>query len=251
MGLNLAFATDGELRQVIGIASVLSALACGDLGSIRSQPIWVVTSEKQHNYVLDVLNKCCGSLDYRLLMAPISDSDRFFIQLGLSKVFEEVPVDESILCLDYDHIVIQPDALTLDPSLSGIIVSSENPDQQSGMLVRTGTRDADEAFAHHNISLISGRASELNRVGKLWYDSYTEITPYTTYRWRSEQAFSLAAAREGIPLTRCEPRIQSNFSCPYRNSALFHYGGDGDHALQLKQMLMYLSGWFFTGWELG
>jgi hypothetical protein len=161
---------------------------------------------------------------------PISEDDPYYIQLGICKVFEILSNKEDALYIDYDHLILDNNFTNYFVEKNVIIVSSEIKEIPP-------VNQNIELNYHYNTSLIYGKGEELKKVGTYWTRVYSEIKSNTSYRNRTEIAFTLAAKAAKVKLIPCNENIQSNFSKRAMNFQLFHFGGD---SMKSKIMKLFL-----------
>ena len=241
---HLAFVTDGQLYQVIGIAIIINSLLRYAHPIVYRNPIWIVTPQSVVNKTSDYLLAGCGPLDFRFLVGESRLDDKYYIQLGVTEVFEQVDAEDLVLYLDYDHVVLDPAKFTYFSKKSAVEVSSEVNQRTLIELrdhINKGENNTDLPSRHLNTSLIYGQASELQKIGSHWVKAYNDLALLVPIRNRTELAFTLAAELARVTVLPCDSVIQANFAEPNSACCVFHYGGDSSSALFMKNLLITLS----------
>jgi len=236
----LVFVTEGHLDQLIGIGCILNVLKSLGLIHPSNHRTWIVAPALTVAGVREFIIGGCGGLDLRFVDCETRADDKYYLQLGLRKVFEETDAGETLLSLDYDHLILNPRAFRFSSPGREIIVSSE---VQETVAAEAGVDvgEYDLPRRHLNASLIWGRALELRRVGALWPRSYEDLRPLVPQRNRVEVALSLAAERANVSLSPCPPAVQGNFAVPTLDCCLFHYGGETHGSKAMKSKLAELA----------
>jgi hypothetical protein len=231
----LAFVTDGSSYQLVGITGLLHELRTS--GS-RSQ-LAIVAPCAEWSRVSEWVGKI-AEVDVAHFADAVSlrADDRYSIQMDLSGIFTHLGPDESILCLDYDHLLLKPCPPFNELGNSCIMVSSEvNADVQHQMITPMRRPDFSVPNNRANTSLIFGRGAALKTVAELWVQAYDDISSFVKPRFRTEIAFTLAAERAGVSLAAVPVSVQASIATPDPSSCLFHFGGEYPQARELKALL--------------
>lgn len=235
---NLVFVTEGKLEQVVGIACVINCLSKHPIFKDLKK-IWIIVPQEHIQMVQTFYKRLFNNLNFNFINGEVRNDDKYYIQVSLRNVFTQVMNDETILCIDYDHLVVNP-KITFNLLNNGITVSSEFSDQFE---VSSDLQSHDNYLPtkHFNASLIYGTSVKLRLIGETWAEAYEELRQVVPQRNRVELAFTLAAERKQIAIAPCNPKIQSNFACRTLDCFLFHYGGDSELSQQMKNKLLELS----------
>lgn len=235
--IHFGFVTDGHLGQLLGIGIILWRIR--EVLELKEDcpTVWLVAPRDIHNIALECLNLIWPPERLQILTADLRSSDRYFVQTGLSKVFEIVQTDDTIICLDYDHLVMKQLNNALFPVHSCVLLSSEVRMQKNIHEEVNNIFDGNRFMQALNTSLIFGHAGSLRKIGSLWVDCYEELEPYIEKRILVEYAFGLAAVRSKAKVKSCKVEFQGNFFHETTDCRLFHYGGDSPIALSMKKEL--------------
>ena len=228
MHMHLAFATDGRVDHILGIAALLNRLA---LMSCQPAAVWIAAPADLHARVRHTVS---GSSPWTPLCvdAAAEPDDPYGIQLRLGDIFRSVPAGEPVWALDHDHLVAgRVRAPRVDRGC--IRASSEPP-------LPYRRRGGDIGWSL-NVSMLAGFACDLARVADVWRPAYEDLSSHVSERHRGEAAFCWSAERCGVSLRRVPSAVQSNFAAAAAHAFLFHYGGDTAAALALKTELRRLS----------
>lgn len=236
---NIAFVTDGDLYQVIGIASILHKMISVGFTNLSSSNVWIVSPFNSHNTIRAILCPFGNTSRMQLLEGKTRNDDRYYVQLGLAQVFELIEYDEPVLCLDYDHIVSDMSLFNSQLDDGQVFVSSEWSQQvpKGALVSESSIIDTNLPRNHYNVSILFGKAGTLRKIGREWKNAYESIRHLTSYRYRVELAFSLSAEQEKIKLTPCSSSLQANFAVPCSEYCLFHYGGEYSVSTRMKDFL--------------
>ncbi|HEX8267686.1 MAG TPA: hypothetical protein VF596_19960 [Pyrinomonadaceae bacterium] len=235
----LGFVTDGRFEQVLGIATLLNYLNSTSIYDWVKQ-VWIVTGYNKINDVENLLRRLFDNFDFHFVIGEIHNDDKYYIQVGLSNFFRQLPKHQNLFCIDYDHLILNPVFSALDSPEKGVMVSSEFYETIiTESILQKGKVELPDK--HFNASLILGSANNLCKIGALWDDAYEYLRPIAPQRNRVEIAFALAAKRADVVLIPCNKSIQSNFALPSLDSYLFHYGGDSKEAKLMKNKLSELA----------
>jgi len=236
---HLAFVTDGDPGQCLGICHILNALSWQTQIQNSLTPIWIVGPQQHEKKILRWFELGSKNRAIRFIAALSHKDDRYYIQLGLNHIIELLRSRDHLLALDYDHLVLDPFRFPFSLAARGISVSSET--SESFGLEHTGPTASRLQLKlpkkHYGASLIFGNAAELKQVGKLWHNAYDDLRPTVSARYRVEIALALAAERASIDLVPCPIHVQANFSLPSLECCLFHYGGETTMALMMKEQI--------------
>jgi hypothetical protein len=164
-------------------------------------------------------------------------NDGYSLQLEFAALAAEIPQDEKLICLDYDHIVFRPDILAVIPPNDGLLVSSEFTETD----IFSAYGIARDLKLFFNISLIVARCGILRQLRETWVEAYDELHFIPFQRHRVEYAFTLALSRKKLMGYPCEPLLQSNWRTQIGHPAMFHYGGETSSGKTVKATLTNLA----------
>jgi hypothetical protein len=233
--IHLAFVTDGDRAQILGICLILRALR-RRLAKRERSTVWVAAPERSHQTAALWLTATECEADFRFLKAEPRRDDRYFIQLFLVDVFEQVNASQTLTCLDYDHIILDSEGFPFHPSAFEVKVSSETRKSVApDVLCVFGDQ---RSLATLNTSLLIGTGSSLRCIGRYWLSAYNELRKVAAKRFLTETAFGLAALRAGVLTSPSSSAVQGNFANRTHSCAAFHYGGDSLDAQKMKHLLM-------------
>jgi hypothetical protein len=236
--MHLAFATDGTPSQILGICVVLRGLSQFMAETPSTTAIWIVAPDESKEKLQSVIQSAYGHCEVNTVTAELRPDDRYFVQIGLSKVFELIDPKQDVLCLDYDHLILRPITWSMFRALSNCItVSSEVRALEDVSEVLVKKFRGEFSRQRLNTSLIFGSAQLLRRIGGLWLESYEDIRSLVSRRHLTEYSFGLAASRAGVLVQQCSASVQSNFAVPFLSASTFHYGGDSLRSEQLRRLL--------------
>jgi hypothetical protein len=237
--LHVAFVTDGDLSQALGIACIIDGLTSHLEEGRFAFPVWIITPKYELAYAVTRLLADYNVPNLRSVEVEARTSDKYYIQLGLSRLFELLNPNDGLISMDYDHVVLDPIKFPFKVPSSGVKVSSEvfDTDTNLGSQIINATHNDILPVKHLNASLIYGKVQELRGIGRHWARSYDELSPFIPKRHLVEIAFSLASERANITAFPCEISIQANFTLPSRNTCIFHFGGESPKAKLMKAAL--------------
>jgi len=238
---NLAFVTEGKIDQIIGIEWLVHELTFQISKRGWLPRVWLVAPVNLKSYVLNHVTEACGDIQLEFIGAECRTDDKYYIQMGLSSCFTETPAGELLLCLDYDHVIVDADKLELQHPTSKISVSSEIGPWTYSAQHATRSNGRSVPTRHLNVSLIYGYRGDLVQAGSQWQKCYEDLRPFVEQRNRVELAFSLACDRANLSVAPCNSQLQSNFAVGTLACCLFHFGGDSVGARSLKTHLEAIS----------
>ena len=236
--LHFAFVTDGNADQLLGIASLLYNLITPSYKQSKPSPVWVLAP--QFPVVQALKHLLALDLDIRYLRVAQRDDDKYYIQMGLTGLFEVLDERDTLVVLDYDHITLTRKGMPFHCLDSGVIVSSEISELPHLL---------GDSHTHPNISLLWGRVRDLSAIAAKWHEAYEELVPLISPRHRVEIAFGVAAQRARVDLKPCSIAIQANFANPSLNTCIFHFGGETNESEQLKEHLRAYARQFMASGE--
>lgn len=232
---HLCFCTDGHPGQLLGIAGLLKTIFSKQCSSVDVGQVWIATPSAIHDFVQTHLNDFVPESRLQVVDVETKNEDRYFVQIGLSELFRKIEERDYVLCLDYDHLLISSVNTLFSKHPPVVVVSSE---------IRMGFFSRLEGFfggrtemQSLNTSLIWGRADRLQQIGDRWANCYSELASFLPTRNLTEYAFGLAAVRADTRIARCSHRVQGNMFNRNTDCIMFHYGGDDDESLLLKEEL--------------
>jgi hypothetical protein len=232
---DLGFCTDGHPGQILGIAGLLRGFYTELFSSDSICRVWIAVPSARHDFVQARLQHFVPESRLYLLDVETCEEDRYFVQIGLSEIFQRINETDYLLYLDYDHLIIHSTKSILFKHPSSVTVSSE--------IRAVHHLQSSSYFGHQkdlqtlNTSLIWGRVDQLRSIGERWAECYWELAPLLPKRNLVEYAFGLSALRSGTRIMRCSPKIQGNISNMNMNCIVFHYGGNDDMSIRLKEEL--------------
>jgi hypothetical protein len=232
---HLGFCTDGHPGQVLGIAGLLKQMDRELFAAKTFGSVWIATPSERHGLIREALTDWVPESRLCLIDANTKTRDRYFVQLGLSKIFCAVGKSDYVVCLDYDHIVFKSIRPLLEQQPSSVVVSSET--RKAARFQKESLFAGCDEMLTLNTSFIWGRADRLGAIGELWVESYEELAPFLPIRNLVEYAFGLAALRAASSVERCSCEVQGNMSNRDTRCIVFHYGGDDCLSLLLKEEL--------------
>ena len=235
--VHLAFVTDGDNSQILGISLVLRSLRPRLANRTSAVPatVWVAAPVQSHEKSARWLQSASANADFRFLPATPRGDDRYFVQLFLVDVFEQISASQVVTCLDYDHVILDAERFPIDTPSVGVTVSSElRKDVANDVLQVFGDQPN---LARLNTSLLAGTAASLRGVGKHWVAAYREMRSVAPKRYLAETSFGLAALRAHTLVSPCSPAVQGNFANPTRACFAFHYGGEYNSGMEMKRVL--------------
>jgi len=244
LALHIALVSDGSPNQLTGIAVTMTAIRDSLAHHSSNAHFWVALPTDRTSLASPYLKLAAGTVPMRLISAKSSEADPYYVQLSLADVFQQVPDEEWIIALDYDHVLFRPDAFDPWSRVPEPCVSSESypgPADAYGHDCHIASVDNALPHRHLNASLIKGNAGDLKKAGIAWRDTYEALTPLVPVRNRAELAFSKAVESATLDIPPCSTEIQASFAMPDARCMLFHYGGDSAEAVQVKQRLFRLS----------
>jgi hypothetical protein len=230
---NLICITDGSPGVTLGIAYLIDRLALPDFAIT----IWILAPEQHLEFVKSFLIHLIPSRLLQFRRAEMRGSDLYSFQLEFASLATEIPEHESVMCLDYDHVIFRSDILAIAPPNNGLLVSSEVTNSN---FCRDYGFDQD-ITSFFNISLIVAQASILGQLREIWTQIYEQLYSITDQRHRVEYAFTLAVSRTKIAVYPCQPTLQSNWKIRAENPAMFHYGGETSSTKGMKALLSKLA----------
>ena len=239
---NYGFCTDGHPGQILGIAIVLRPILREFNNSECHPRVWVAAPKEKHHYITLCLSPFLPTEYLYLLPAETRKEDQYFVQTSLLHIFNYLDPSERVICLDYDHIVMEPSSIIYEISRSSIFVSSEIK------TLNIVHDNFNRLFRNNNImqylntSLIWGNAGSLRKIGNRWRECYEELDGHVTKRYLVECAFGLAALRANEIVKPTDFTVQGNFSKSPSACGVFHYGGDYGLAFRMKKNLYSLRG---------
>lgn len=169
-------------------------------------------------------NSCFVPFDFK----PNHD-DPYFAKFLIKYLFTSQNLGYANYCyIDPDHIFLDPIVL---------------PRPQDGMLF-ISSEDAKVVNIHnfstqyYNTSIIYGTADTFVAAAENWLDEYEAIKKTVGYRHREEIAFFLSCQKKNISLQPVEKKCQGNFKYSHQKSAIFHYGGESQQSILMKNLLL-------------
>jgi hypothetical protein len=237
--LHLAFVTDGDPSQCLGICYLLNAFASRLERQTFPYPVSIVGSQRHESEIRRWFELGCNNLKIKFMAMETCQDDRYYIQLGLRRVIGLLRSHEYLLALDYDHLVLDPIRFPFALPRQGVSVSSETSDNSELDLTdqTTSSGKIEMPKKHFGASLIFGNASDLNEVAEFWHKAYDDLRQRVSARHRVELALGLAAERANVHLLPCPIEVQANFASPTLDCCLFHYGGESTSAFIMKQLI--------------
>jgi hypothetical protein len=232
----LAFVTDGDVSQVCGITLLIEDLQ--HLVGPR-QGVFILCPQRAEDAVIGTLKSGTRDVAVVPIITPERGDDRYYIQLGLSNVFTSINDDEQVLCLDYDHLMLDSGMAPACWPTDYVWVSSEIYYQFDPDILRCG-EDRKLAILpsrHIGASLIFGCGRTLRPIARQWKDSYDDIVELVGNRHRVEIALAMAAERSGVNVCACPGTVQGNFAIGCGPCWIFHYGGESSRAARVKALL--------------
>ena len=242
--VDLAFGTDGDPAQILGIACIIDSFFSRTEVKKLSHTVWILAPKIQVMEFLNPFLSTFQEIDFKFLAIDSSDSDRYYLQIGLTKLFDVLDDQRFLLALDYDHVIFNPIRLLTELTRCQVTVSSEVYHDLIRALCKMDgctklSNEIDLPQKHLNTSLISGKVAELKKIGRYWGDAYNELFGVVSDRYRVEIAFSLAAERAAVLVKPCEVQLQGNFALPTQNYSVFHFGGQSDSSKFMKNKLSF------------
>ncbi len=238
--LHLAFVTDGDPSQCLGICHLLNAFASRLEMRTFPYPVWIVGAQRHESEILRWFELgCSNNVKIEFMAMETRQDDRYYIQLGLCHVIGSLRSHEYLLALDYDHLVLDPVRFPFALPRWGISVSSETSDTFELDLTcqSTSLTQIQMPKKHFGASLIFGNSSELKDVAEFWHESYDDLRQQVSARHRVELALGLAAERAKVQVLPCPIQVQANFALPTLDCCLFHYGGESTSAFIMKELI--------------
>lgn len=235
----LSFASDGTRAQFLGVGIVLRSISRTGLLAAYEVTARLAVPRERFEHAASVVRAAWPGLPFEILPATTSSADRYFAQLSLCEVFARCSRSDHVLCLDYDHLVLDATRLPLDLYDGALLVSSEVRSEAAQSVAMLFA--AAPTLSTLNVSLIAGCAKTLQQLGDRWHDAYHELFGDVPTRCATEIAFGLAAQRAGIAVRPCARALQANFANPTPRAALFHYGGESASARAMKALLASLA----------
>ena len=155
--------------------------------------------------------------------------DPYFAKFLIRYFFTSQSLDYTNYCyVDPDHIFL--DRIALPHSQSGtLFISSENAEVVNIQNFST---------QYYNTSVIYGMADTFVAAVENWLDEYEVIKKTVGYRHREEIAFSLSCQKKNISLQPVEKKCQGSFKYSHQKSAMFHYGGESQKSMLMKNILL-------------
>jgi hypothetical protein len=234
---NYGFCTDGHPGQILGIAIVLQSILREYNKSECHPRIWVTAPKEKHQYIALCLSHILPTDYLHLIQAETIKEDQYYVQTSLLHIFNYMDPSERILCLDYDHIVINPLAITREIPSTSSFVSSEIKNINIVKDKFQKLFKDNRIMQYLNTSFIWGDAGTLRKIGNRWRGCYEELAGHVNKRYLVECAFGLAALRTNTNVKPVDCAVQGNFSKSPSACSVFHYGGDSILALQMKKNL--------------
>jgi hypothetical protein len=242
--VDLAFGTDGDLAQILGIACIIDSFFSRTEVKKLCRTVWILAPKIQVMETLNPFLSTFQEIDFKFLAIDSSDSDRYYLQIGLTKLFDALDDQRFLLALDYDHVIFNPVRFFAELTRCQVTVSSEvYHDLTRALCAMDGctqlSNEIDLPEKHLNTSLISGKVADLKKIGRYWGDAYNELFGFVSDRYRVEIAFSLAAERASVMVKPCEVQLQGNFALPTQDCSVFHFGGESDTSKFMKNKLLF------------
>jgi hypothetical protein len=225
----IAFATDGSEVMNSAIASVWNALFaswkdCRQPSCLISCPRHKAEPSKRY------FDRGLRQADIEFSESVVHCSDIYYLQLSLANLPSRIKNRELILCLDYDHVVLNRLRSLPQVGASELMLSGE----------KTVQSDCQGFSLRRNISLMYGEALTFRALATAWEREYRELEGRYPYRFLVEMALNVAVDRQGVRVKESPVKIQSYFADSNLNASLFHYGGESAQAYSMKQQLKML-----------
>ena len=228
----LAFATDGDTDQLVGIALVCNGISLADRSS-QPDNVVIAVPKSLEQTARSFLRRV---IPFHIVFVPARHhpDDRYYVQLSLIDIARQC-AQSRFVALDYDHILPGSTTIEWPMHLKQLNVSS--------LVTKVPTTSPlhHTLHTHYNISLISGHAEPFLKVAEYWEESYKNIESTVPVRNRTELAFSLAAQSANISLNPSKPELQASFDNHHTPTVLYHYGGNTLASTHVKQQLNHFS----------
>lgn len=235
---HLGFCTDGHPGHILGIAAILKRMRQELFAINFVSSVWIAAPFACHNLIQTFLNEFVPKGRLYLVDVESRTDDKYFVQIGLSEIFQSINNRDYLICLDYDHLLVNSIRPLLGQHPKSVLVSSEV--REEDILLDAPIFSQRRDLLTLNTSLIWGRVDRLRAIGELWAASYLELSSKLPSRNLVEYAFGLAVLRADACVEQCSPLIQGNIFNGNNNCILFHYGGDDPLSLYLKKELCCL-----------
>ncbi len=224
---HFACITDGSLAVNLGVAYLISQL----VSSALERPIWVLAPEEQLESVKTFLKRLVPLYSLHFRHAEKIENDPYSLQLKFAALAEEMPRNDNLICLDYDHVIFRSDILSMSLPNDGLLLSSEIT--PTDIFNNCGFTNIRSFF---NISLMAAKVSTFRSLGAAWTTAYEDLYSVPR-RHRIEYALTLALFRTQLQGYPCESLLQSNWRFQAHYPAMFHYGGESSSSKLLKSVL--------------
>ena len=121
---HVTFVSDGNRYQILGILMILNELLHNSINLNKDKVIWVGLPVEYHNSYKKYFDYLRDYVSIRFFPTKIFENDRYYVKLGLVNLVKQLPKEDNLLYLDYDHLVLNSFDID-EPSSDCINVSSE------------------------------------------------------------------------------------------------------------------------------
>jgi len=236
--------TDGSQATINGIELLTASLRTNN-PILEKVKITIIYPSYLDRDKVDRINKTFSQEHPTRLYSNNVSNDKYYLKLLLRNylISSEIPSDEDILYLDYDHICmralnfpnIAKKEIYVSSEIKNIEISKNSESAITGIF-----QDMD--YKHFNTSIIYGTSEDILEASKFWEEYYELLFDHTAIRSLEEIAFSASAQKANIELIPVGQTFQGNFSNKHLDCSILHYGSESILSNLLKYALSKMNG---------